>query len=345
MLRVSEKDELSEKDIKDWVELWNKLHTAHFFNSYSWYIACREVLKQNINIWYVYYETVLIGIFSLCKTTRYGIECWDIIGKPYTDKCSILFHSDYCYLLSRIFHEIGKSTPVVLEEVPEAWKYDEDNSILHEVASINPFVNLDEDILCQVKRKEWNNIRRKFEKSSYFFKIFNANEVRDNIHVLWEIENQSNKPSKNRAMFKTELTKTFFQKISEANESVLAVLYDDEKPIAHMFGYNIKNKVFHAHHMSFVQEYFKETPGKIVIYWLICYLKKNDFRVFDFSRGETMLKKHFSTYRETNYVFYYNCSATVNIWFEVCIYIKEKYYGVRHSVKRWHMLIKERVKM
>ncbi|MFG6342221.1 MAG: GNAT family N-acetyltransferase [Lachnospiraceae bacterium] len=340
MLNVSEKNELSEKDIKNWGELWGNIETAHFFNSYSWYIACREGLKQKIHIWYVYCEKALIGVFPLCKTSRYGIECWGIIGKPYTDKCSILFHSDYCQFLSQIFQEIGKKTPVVLEEVPETWKFDDSNPVLLEVASFNPFVNLDEDILCQVKRKEWNSIKRKSEKNGFYFKILYAKDVQNNIHVLWEIENQSSKPSKKRAMFETELTKNFFQKISDANECVLAILYDGEKPIAHMFGYNIKDKFFHAHHMSFVQEYSKETPGKLVIYRLICHLKEKGVSVFDFSRGETMLKKHFSIYRETHYDFYYNCSAIVKKWFEVCKYIKGKCYDVRHSVKNWYMLMK-----
>ena len=345
MLTISEKDELSEKDIKDWKELWKNLDTAHFFNSYRWFVACKDGLKQNVGIWFVYYDSVLIGIFVLCKSRRYGIECWSIIGKPYTDKCSILYNRNYYDFLSQIFFEIGKTIPVVLEEVPEACKNDENNIVLHEMASINPFVNLDEDILRQVKRKEWNNIKRKSENSELVFKVFKANEVSDNIHILWEIESQSNKPSKNRAMFESEQTKDLFQIVSETNESVLFVLYDGEKPIAHMFGYNIKNKVFHAHHMSYVQEYFKQTPGKIVIYRLICYLKENRFKVFDFSRGETMLKKHFSSYKETNYIYYYNCSTIVEKWFMVCMYVKEKYFDVRHILKRWYALIKGRGKM
>lgn len=342
MLTISEKYELDENDIKDWEKLWKNSDTAHFFNSYSWFLGCRDGLNQSLRIWFVYCEAVLIGIIPLCKTRKYGIECWGIIGKPYTDKCPILFDKHYYDDLPQVLHEIGKTMPVVLEEVPESWKNDENNSILHEVASINPFVNLYEDVLSQVKRKEWNNIKQKSEKVKFVFKVFKEEDLHDNIHVLWEIESQSNKPSKNRAMFQSEKIKDLFHIVSGASESMLFVLYDGEIPIAHMFGYNIKNKIFHAHHMSYVQEYSKQTPGKIVIYWLICYLKEHGFQIFDFSRGETMLKNHFSTYKESNYICYYNCFVPVQVWFKFCMFIKRRYYDVRHMIKRLYLCIRGR---
>lgn len=342
MLIINEKSKLSENDITDWTKLWEKLDTAHFFNSYRWYLACKNGLKQNVKVWFVYYNTVIIGVFSLCESRRYGIKCWNIIGKPYTDKCSVLFDGDYYEYLPQILLEIGKKRPVILEEVPETWKNDENNLVLREVASINPYVKLDEDILNQVKRKEWNNIKRKAEKSELYFKVFSSCDIRDNIHVLWEIEKKSNKSSKHREMFGLEKTRDMFQIVAEGDDSMLFVLYDGNNPVAHMFGYNIKDSVFHAHHMSYDQDYFKQTPGKIVIYWLISYLKKNGYHIFDFSRGETMLKKHFSTYKELNYVYYYNCSPFVLRWFENSLFIKGKYYDVKKMIKHLYLRIKER---
>lgn len=345
MLIINEKNELSENDVIAWQKLWEKLDSAHFFNSYRWYLACKNGLKQKVKVWFAYYNTELIGIFSLCVSKRYGIKCWTIIGKPYTDKCSILFDGDYYDYLPQILLEIGKKRPVVLEEVPETWNNNAKNQVLHEVASINPYVKLNEDILSQVKRKEWNNIKRKAEKSELFFKVFKPCDVRDNIHILWEIEGKSNKPSKNREMFGLEKTRDMFQIVAEGDDSMLFVLYDGDNPIAHMFGYNIKNRVFHAHHMSYDQDYFKQTPGKIVIYWLISFLKENGFCIFDFSRGETMLKDHFSTYKESNYVYYYNVSFFAMMWFKISIFVKEKYYYVRKLIKHLYLRIKGRKTM
>lgn len=342
MLTISEKSILNEQDILDWEELWDRLENSHFFNSYQWFLACKDGLQQNLKVWFAYYESSLVGIFPLCKIRKFGITCWGIIGRPYADKCSILFDIEYNDYLEQFLHEIGNTTPIVLEEVPDSWEMGGNDYLLYGLSSINPYVKLDEDVLSQVKRKEWNNIRRKAEKSDLIFKVHSNEDVCKNIHILWEIESQSNKPSKNRAMFETDKVKKLFDIVSNSNKSVLFVLYDGERPIAHMFGYNIKNLVFHAHHMSYSQEYFKQTPGKIVIYWLICYLQEKGFKVFDFSRGETMLKKHFSSYRETNYEYYYNCSMLFRIWFKSCLWIKEKYYDTRHCIKKWYLSIKGR---
>lgn len=331
MLLVLEKDELNSKDIWDWQELWEELDSVSFFSSYSWYLACRDGLKQCIHVWYVYYEGELIGIFPFCLIRRNGVTCWGIIGKPYTDKCAVLMNSKYFYLLSEILSEIGRSTPVLMEEVPGGWKVD--NAVLVDKASVNPFVLLKEDILRQVKRKEWNNIKSKSENKGYIFRLFRGEEVRKNIHIIWEIEKQSNKPARKRTMFDSEAAKALFVKASEGRDTILAVLFDGVKPIAHMFGYTVKNKVFHAHHMSFLEEYSKDTPGKIVIYLLISNLKERGFDIFDFSRGETMLKKHFSTYKEINYNYYFNCTWNVRLWFRLCMSIKRGYRTLRHSVK------------
>lgn len=342
MLTISEKITLSEQDIMDWEELWNRLDTSHFFNSYQWFVACRDGLKQNLNVWFAYYESILVGVFSLCKIRKFGVTCRGIIGRPYTDKCSILFDREYDGYLEQFLHEIGKTMPIVLEEIPASWIRGGDDQLLHEISSINPFVRLDEDILCQVKKKEWNNIKRKAEKSELLFKVYTDDDVRKNIHILWEIEGQSNKPSKNRAMFDMDKVKSLFQEVSKSNKSMLFILCDGERPIAHMFGYNIKNSVFHAHHMSYSQEYFKQTPGKIVIYWLVCYLLDRGFKIFDFSRGETMLKKHFSLYKESNYEYFYNCPVLCKMWFRFCMSMKEKYYNARHCIKKWYLVAKGR---
>lgn len=342
MLIISEKSILSEQDILAWEELWNRLDTSHFFNSYQWFLACKDGLQQNVSVWFAYYESILVGIFPLCKIRKYGLTCWGIIGRPYADKCSILYDRMYDDYLEQFLHEIGKTTPVVLEEIPASWEMDGNDQILYEHSSINPYVRLDEDILYQVKRKEWNSIKRKAEKSKLFFKVYSNDDVCKNIHVLWEIESQSNKPSRNRALFDRDKVKNLFYIVANSDKSVLCVLYDGEKPIAHMFGYNIKNIVFHAHHMSYSQEYFKQTPGKVVIYRLISYLQEKEFKIFDFSRGETMLKKHFSLYKESNYEYYYNCSMFSRTWFKICLYVKEKYYDARHRIKKWYLIIKGR---
>lgn len=54
MLTISEKNILSEQDILDWEGLWNRLETSHFFNSYQWFVSCKDGLQQNLNVWFAY---------------------------------------------------------------------------------------------------------------------------------------------------------------------------------------------------------------------------------------------------------------------------------------------------
>lgn len=340
MIDIVIKNELGNIEINEWLDLWRKLETATFFNSYLWYMSCKNGLNQNINIWYVYDSQILVGIVLLCKERRFGIPCYRIIGQPYTDKCSILLDESYRQMLPQILSIAGNGLPVIIDEVPISCHYNDEHIFLEDEASINPYIDLTEDIYYQVKRKEWNSIKRKSERCPYTFKIFCGKDAHEHINILWEIENSSNKLSKHRAMFDMEQTRTLFQLASAGEDAILAVLYDDEKPIAHMYGYNIKKRVFHAHHMAYLQEYFKDTPGKIVIYKLLKYLKENEFQIFDFSRGDTMLKRHFSTYREINYSYYCNLSFFSKFWFKTNLWIKRKYKVIRHHIKIWYVTLK-----
>lgn len=336
MIEVYKKENLTKDDINAWEKLWNELDTAHFFNSYNWYIACRSGLQDNINVWFSYVNNNLIGVFLLYKKRRYGINCLCSANQIYSDKCSILLDNDHKDALVDILFQIAGHLPIVLDEVPESWGYDLNNQTIKEESSVNPYVRLDEDILCQVKKKEWNSIKNKAKNSTFSLEIFFSGEAHAKIDYLWEIEEKSNKPVRKRATFKNEAVKKMYELASDSKEAVLAILFDDQKPIAHMFGYNIKEKTFHAHHMAFVQEYFHKTPGKLLIYLLIEQLRKMNFWIFDFSRGETLLKKQYAKYREWNCAYYYSTSLPVKMWFRICIYVKNFYKAVKQLLKEFY---------
>lgn len=339
MLEIVLKSKIEQEDEDDWIKLWRRSKQSHFFNSPYWYNACSNGLLQKISIWFVYDNTRLIAIVPLCKSIKYAIPCLSTIGNPYTDKCPILVDDDYFSEIPNILSQIGKHKPVILCEVPEGWKTVLSGNQLVEYSSINPFIRLNEEILCQVKRGEWNNVKRKAEKTSYCFKVLIGEEAYKNINILWDIETTSNKPKRKRAMFRQERVKALFTVASLSDCSLLAVLLDNDIPIAHMFGYRVDN-TFLAHHMAFREEYFKDVPGKIVIVKLISYLSESGCDVFDFSRGETLLKKHFSTYREINNNHYCNLHFVNMQWFRLVILSKNIYKKIRHKSKQLFLTVK-----
>lgn len=339
MLEIVLKDKIEQADEDEWINLWSKSKHSHFFNSPYWYKACLTGLLQKISIWFVYDNTRLIAIIPLCKSIKYAIPCLSTIGNPYTDKCPILIDDKYFSEIPNILSQIGKNKPIILCEVPEGWNISLSRNLLMAYSSSNPFIRLNEEILHQVKRGEWNNVKRKAEKTPYCFKVFRGMDAHKIINILWDIEATSNKPKRRRAMFRLEKVKAMFEIASMSDCSLLAVLFDNDLPIAHMFGYSVGN-TFLAHHMAFREEYFKDVPGKIVIVKLISYLLEFGCEVFDFSRGETVLKKHFSTYREINNNYYCNLHWINRQWFRLVMLSIKIYKKLRHRIKQLFLAVK-----
>ncbi|NUM33610.1 MAG: GNAT family N-acetyltransferase [Candidatus Brocadiae bacterium] len=324
---------LNDKDIEQWKDLWEKSNQSTFFNSYDWYHVCKEILKEDIVVFFIWKGKKLTAIAPLMKKNVYGIQCLTLFGEPYTDKITILSEQCEPTILKEILEELSKNNSIVLKELEETCINEWIEGHLYEIASENPYVNLKEDLKTQVKKKEWNLLVNKLKNQPFSFELYKREEAQKWISLLWEIEERSNKVERHRNLFRSLKAKELFLRIANSHMTVLAVLKYRGKPIAHMLGYNIKGIVFMAHHMAFDLEYKKMLPGKVLIVALLTHLQEKNFKIFDFSRGQTILKRHFSIYEKKNYNVYLPSNLVDKIWWNLVLEIKKK-------IKKYEKLIK-----
>ena len=340
MLQIIKKGYLNDCDVAEWKLLWDTVKSATFFNSYNWYNACVHSMFPNIIVWFVYQDDRLIAVLPLEPMRSWLIPCLMTYGQPYSSKSTILIREDYTAMLPQILKQLGESKLVVLNEIEESQCSDFISYVLHETASVSPYVNLKQDIYQQVKKQEWNYISKKAYKSDYQFIVYHAENAYQRVNTIWEIEQRSNKPKRSRNIFTTKAVKDFYRQISATPEATLAVLQDGDKAIACLFGFYVKGNNFLVDYMSYDEAYKRNTPGKLVIVLLLRYLMEHGCVKFDFSRGETIIKKHYSTYRENNYTLFCNVRKWQLNWLKLCLWLKHCYYYQRRFLKKIGINIK-----
>lgn len=314
MLKLIEINNIDDDTIKEWNTLWNISINKNYFNSLSWFQNCLEVYKiKNYSIIKIYNTNKIEAILPLIYIKRRIMMC---AGDLHLDKNSLLFRNykeEIIDLIIKYFKTSKRS--IILNEVEESiLYYFNKQNIIFEKASENPFIDLKMDVKEIIKPRERRNVENKIKKNTNLqFKIYYAKEVEQNIEIIFDIESRSNKVKRRRTIFNNKENRELFRNISKTDFPILCVLYDQDYPIAHMFGVCNSTDNFMAYNMAYDLNYAKYQPGKLVILHLIKELKNNNFNIFDFSRGNSVLKRHFSTNIITNYNIFINPTIIIRM--------------------------------
>lgn len=329
MLDIIEYEDITEKLEKQWQELWEKSLNSNFFNTTKWFKICRNVFEINkIKIITITDNKEIVAIFPFQQNKNILFSP----GGKYLDNSTILLLNNEAEYIETFLNFVKKNKyKIIINELSEnlAKKFEMYKTCILEFSSNNPFANLNFDINEIVKSKERRAIKSIINKNEDIkVKIFQGKECSEHINDIFDIESKSNKVKKNKALFNKEEAKKIFSMISENNEAFLTIFFIGNEKIAHLFGIRTKKKLM-AYHMAYKQEYYKLQPGKIIIYNLLEYLKKNKYEIFDFSRGDSVVKRHFSNNNIRKYNIYINFGILLKTKI-ICKKIKVK---VKNKVK------------
>lgn len=327
MYVIKKINKITKELIAEWNKLWNECDNKNYFNSYTWfenYVNAFDIKRYTIVIGYSHNK--LCFVLPLVFKRRKYIT----IGGKYLDKVSFLFKGDPDkYIIQLRDFAIKNKMSIILNEcnfnIPSSKK------IYIEKASDNPYIKLSENIKNIIKPKERRHIENVIKNNSDLsFEIFAKKECSKVINTIFDIESKSHKVKEKKALFNLEQAKSLFRNLANTDFCIIAILYFKYVPIAHMVGINNCDKIFMAYHMAYDMNYRHIQPGKIVIYDLIKYLQERQFEIFDFSRGNSILKRHFSNYSESQYNIYLNPS--VKIKFELLY--RRMCYRVKKVIKK-----------
>lgn len=313
MYKIVKTNRIDIKTIEEWKELWSLSKNKNYFNSFEWfenYIFSFSITKYILLKGYS--DNKLQFLLPLIQTSYKQLKC---IGGKYLDKVSFLYKDNLICCLESIEQYAKKNRiTIILYECDFDINIIKNGDFIIEIASDNPYVDLTKDINNVMKHKEKRYIENIIRKNKELnFKIMIGKETQKYIETIFNIENKSNKLKRKKALFINENCKNLFRNISKTEYGMLCILYYNNIPIAHMYGLIAHPKTFMAYHMAYDIEYRKYQPGKLVIYYLLNYLRQESYYKFDFSRGNSMLKRHFSVESVKNYNIYINPNICVKM--------------------------------
>lgn len=332
MFKIEKIDNLDSKTIKEWKKLWEVCPNRNYFNSVEWFqnYTITFSIKKYI-ILKGYDNKELQFILPLVQISKNTFTC---IGGRYLDKVSLLYNGEIKTIINEIKkYAIKTKKSIILSECDFSIDCIDNENLIIEFASDNPYVELNQDLNLIVKKKEKRYIEGILRKNeSLNFKIIIGKNIQNYIENIFDIESRSNKIKRKKALFRNDNVKDLFRNIAKTDYGMLCILCYNEIPIAHMFGLIASPKKFMAYHMAFDQVYGRLQPGKLVIYYLLNYFKKIKYDIFDFSRGNSLLKKHFSIYSSKNYNIYIN----PNIFLKFRFICRKKIIKIKALIKRYY---------
>ena len=320
---------LDDKYFNEWMQLWKNSKLKHFFNSPQFFRASLDAFGfEEYVIIFCYNDGKLNLVLPLVRQRIFGLSCYTSPARRgnYIDKLPLLI-IEGCSpeVIEKSFAVARNLGNICLPEINE----DEMHYLKDELApsfirkvSIARYLNLDDetDILQYMSLNRRRSLMKKIEAQTgrIEFKV----EGIESMNKVISIEKQSCKYKQKKALFSSDRSLRLMTSLMKHTpESFkIGVFYLDNKPIATTLGFTYE-KTFCGYHMSFNDNFKSFEPGKITFYYTLKYLQTEGFRVVDFSRGDSELKREFATMLRIQYDAYWSKNKLTVYYWMICTYL------------------------
>lgn len=333
MYRIDVKKVLNETDYEEWERLWLEADNSKVYNSTDWFKACCTAFNGKYFAAYIYKDEVLQAIIPLRSL-------WNLIyispGRKYLDKSSNLFRTADPGCLDYLINEYFRTKCFIFSEVPDSELMHYGNSKYQRISSVNPFARIDSELTSISKRTRKKLDKILAENEGAFSLAVYKDNVKENIHTAFDIEQNSNKIERKRALFSNEKIRQFFADISRYPGTRLFVLYFKSIPIAHTLDF-MNGHILTGCHTAYLEEYKALMPGKMLTFFVMNYCKENGIEIYDFSRGECDKKTQFAKDKSNNFSLYYGNSLfifSIRCYFRMISILK----SIKRKLRKWKII-------
>jgi hypothetical protein len=308
--------------IKEWKELWKISENANIYNSYEWFLTSQEIhAVKEYELYTLYKNNTLVAILPLQVYKCFGVTVKGSINKEHLVDTPFLIEKNDKELFEKFFTFVFKDN-VYLQKIDE-----KSVKILNDIfpksfyslISINPILPLTGNPIDSITPSTVKQIKKIINKNSGHlrFEIYDKNLLK-HMKTLFEIQKNSSKHARSMDIFENEEVKQYYLALVKNFEKSIRIcfLYMDKLPIAYQYGFFYKN-YFAGDQISFHKEYSKLRPGKVIIYYLIEYLKKINATVLDQGGGISMYKREFTKEYRLLYNLYYSSNNFIMIWWKM----------------------------
>lgn len=334
MYKIEKVQKLNKVQLRRWQELWEKTPDVHFFNSAEYFIAFLDVFpEREYLIFYCYKDNELIGVLPLVWGYRFGIKtlmCPDGFGGS-IDRSSLCINSKDPVAFSKILESVSREGNVFLAELEKHFL----NLIIDNKKRVRKLCNFEfscysprlvfgSELLVNFSKKAKKKFYKKLKRADNEFVFeFHRKSKLDDFQKMIEVEKNSWKGQKGISLFEKENARRIYSSwIKTNNKNVgVAFLKSNDKEVAYLFGVFAKD-TFLITNTAFDIRFGKFTPGTVLVFHVLEYLKSKDVKIVDFSVGDSRWKRDFGSDFLKQYNFYFSKNKTTCLWWKICLFFK-----------------------
>lgn len=315
---------LTKDHIKEWNALWQKSPYANLFNSYEWLqtsIASDSI--TDYKIFFCYEKEKLVGVLPLTYSRCYGIRVLTSVGYRNVVDTAFLVekrNSDlYEALFSKVFETDNLYLTTLDKDSSQILKKNHPEMLLS-LMSVNPYIDFrtEEDPLRQMTSSDKRKIRSLQKKvgSDLVYKNHeNPEEFEALFDLMCAVEAKSAKQRKAKEIFSDPYNVNFYKNMIKFCKKFIQVhfLYYKDEPIA--YGFCIADrKTLYGYQTSYLFEYRKLSPGKLMLINLVEHIEKGRFTLFDLGGGISAYKQEFTPLYFFQFNLYYSRNLFIRLW-------------------------------
>lgn len=330
-----------ENFIQEWKALWETAENANTFNSYEWFLATKKTFSTNhYEIFACYDNTSLIAVLPFFFEKRFGIPVSSSQGyKPVNTPFLMKHYTEEVF--KAFFGEIIKKRNIYLAKV------DQDAvAILHKIfpqmffslISANPYLDRHENpslFLSTTNHKNARRIIKKLGDDLTYRTYDNRDELLKYLKLIFDVEQRSQKKLRNMDIFSNEQTRNFFINIvTHCGRFIqINVLSYKNNPIAYTFNFKYRN-MFTGYQTSFLSEYKKFYPGKVILVHDLEHLRDSQFDIFNLGGGVSYYKLEFAPTFFFLYDLYFSKNPFLMLWWKainIARRMKQILFPIKHT--------------
>jgi CelD/BcsL family acetyltransferase involved in cellulose biosynthesis len=190
-----------------------------------------------------------------------------------------------------------------------------------------------EQILTSLmKKKSLKRHKNKLEKAGdlRFYHIEEREKIKEHLPLFFKQHIERRGKAGDKSLFYTEIAQTFYHhlvdELDPRRELRFSVLELDNRPVAYHFGFETGNK-FIWYKPSFEVEFWKYSPGEVLIWNLLDYISQKNITELDFTVGNEDFKARFSNLVRSNHSLYFFSTG-------VKAGIKKKLFHIKQKIKK-----------
>ena len=301
-----------------WYTLWKKSNSGHFFNTPEWFSSyCDTYGVHKAKIVTIEENGELLLVFPLILENVFGMQAWVSPGGKFVNKSSLLtkrFDKTLAKLLIPPLQGFGNVYLCELLEKEAALFTSLQTDWVQQEASRNPFLHLSSKTLTNLSPKLLSRIRNTMKKHAKALHFFAYKGDPSALETAFALDAQSTKAKQGKETF-CKKDQDFFRTLLERlpEHMVVDLIYYEKTPVIYSIGVTYK-KTYEALLTAYNAQYRKIRPGKLLTYALMKRLQKARFILFDFGRGESVLKREFTKDVRRQYTVFYTSNPVTKVW-------------------------------